>query len=52
MKEVKPDELGKVLDGRTDFHEKSSHVPPILFDEFNCDLLDGVRPIKWTDPDV
>lgn len=33
----------------TDFVSKSEHVPPMLFDEHNCDLYDGVRPIKWID---
>lgn len=26
------------------------HISEVLFDENNCNLLDAVRPIIWTDP--
>ena len=34
----------------TDFHEKTEDIPPLLFDRYNCELFDQVRPIKWVDP--
>lgn len=40
-----------LLQGKSDFPEKSpDHLPHMLFDEHNCDLLDSVRPINWVDP--
>ena len=37
---------------KSDFAEKTPHTSDILIDEHNCDLLDAVRPIKWTDPEA
>lgn len=34
----------------SDLHEKCPHLPSILFDEHNCDMMDYARPIVWTDP--
>ena len=25
-------------------------MPDILFDQFNLEMLDNVRPVKWVDP--
>ena len=29
-----------------------AHVADFLFDKHNCDMLDNVRPVKWTDPEA
>ena len=29
---------------------EGSHVYDMLFDKFNCDMYDNVRPVKWCDP--
>jgi len=38
------------LQGKTDMLEKSEHIPPMLFDKHNCDMLDQCRPRYWNDP--
>jgi hypothetical protein len=41
-----------VTAGLSDFHKKTNEheIPPLLFDHYNADLYDQVRPIKWVDP--
>ena len=29
---------------------QSTHIPDMLFDKYNCDMFDNVRPINWVDP--
>lgn len=29
-----------------------SHVYDMLFDQFNCDMYDNIRPIQWVDPET
>ena len=38
--------------GLSDFQKKTNEheIPPLLFDHYNADLYDQVRPIKWVDP--
>lgn len=38
------------LDQSTDLHNKNEEIPEILIDLLNAELLDEVRPLRWTDP--
>ena len=42
------------LNGVSDMmtNNKGAHVPNILFDEYNNEMLDNVRPMKWVDPKI
>ena len=35
----------------TDYHEKTSHIPEVLIDALNIELMDNVRPVRWVDPE-
>lgn len=39
-----------VIKELSDFHKKTEEIPPLLFDKYNCELFDQVRPIQWVDP--
>lgn len=41
--------IGKVSDIA---RKNQNHLPEMMFDQFNCDLFDAVRPIQWVDPQV
>ena len=51
-KEFDTNQLKDILKDRSDLMQKNSgsHVPPMLFDEWNCKMYDNVRPRMWTDP--
>ena len=42
-------EMVKEFEGKSDMMVKNegSHVYDMLFDKFNCDMYDNVRPVKW-----
>jgi hypothetical protein len=52
MEHFEKAELSNVLKDKSDFPNKteSSKLPSMLFDIYNCDLFDSVRPIHWVDP--
>lgn len=51
-KEFDATQLKDVLRERSDLIYKNGvgHVPPMLFDEWNCKMYDNVRPRLWRDP--
>lgn len=50
-KELEPEEVKKVIQGKSDWVEKAAdYIPDMLFDEHNCDMFDNVHPINWVDP--
>lgn len=53
-KEFNSHELITELKGKSDLMEKNngSHVYDMLFDKYNCDMYDNVRPLKWIDPEI
>ena len=56
INQLSGERLMQVLIGNeSDLYEKmqqAEELPPMIFDEHNCDLYDQVRPIKWTDPTI
>lgn len=49
-----PQELIGALKGKGDMMEKNqgAHVAEMLFDKYNCEMYNNVRPVKWVDPTV
>jgi len=53
-KSVNAHQMISLFEGKSDMMVKNegSHVYDMLFDKFNCDMYDNVRPPKWVDPKV
>ena len=47
------DELLTALQDRSDLLVKNAgnHIPDMLFDQYNCEMFDRVRPRFWRDPE-
>lgn len=48
------EDLEIILKDKSDFVSKhggdSKDLPPMMFNQHDCDLYDNVRPIQWRDP--